>query len=167
MLDPGEGRPSRMHTWIWFYCPFSGRLGDDRYLLLQLYIVSCTMVPPSPHTYAITTCMCYGEKVCHGIHYISLCCVHVCHTHVTYLHLLCYYSKTSDSGPSKIGTWYSEPLYKGHFSRSQIVGFPITFWTFEKRTNALQRAQTAEFILSPMCPLSDVLLYSTFSKIIN
>ncbi len=35
------------------------------------------------------------------------------------------YSKTSDSGPSKIGTQYNRPLNKGRFSRSQIIGLPI------------------------------------------
>ena len=35
------------------------------------------------------------------------------------------YSKTSDSGPSKIGTVYNRPLYKGHCSRSQIFTVPI------------------------------------------
>ena len=29
------------------------------------------------------------------------------------------YSGTSDSGPSKIGTLYNKPLFKGHCSRSQ------------------------------------------------
>ncbi len=32
------------------------------------------------------------------------------------------YSKTSDSGPSEIGTQYNKPLNKGRFSRSQIIG---------------------------------------------
>ena len=31
----------------------------------------------------------------------------------------CYYSETSDSGPSEIGTLYNRPLYKGHCLRSQ------------------------------------------------
>ena len=35
------------------------------------------------------------------------------------------YSKTSDSGPSEIGTVYNRPLYKGHCLRSQIFTLPI------------------------------------------
>ncbi len=41
------------------------------------------------------------------------------------------YSKTSDSGPSKIGTQYNKPLNKGHFSRSRIIGLPIVLIHFE------------------------------------
>ena len=42
------------------------------------------------------------------------------------LQLQCYYySKTSDSGPSDIGTVYNRPLYKGHCLWSQIFTLPI------------------------------------------
>ena len=37
------------------------------------------------------------------------------------------YSQTSDSGPSEIGTQYNKPLYKGRFSRSQIIMVLIHF----------------------------------------
>ena len=35
------------------------------------------------------------------------------------------YSKTSNSGPSEIGTVYNRPLYKGHCLKSQIFTLPI------------------------------------------
>ena len=41
------------------------------------------------------------------------------------------YSKTSDSGPSEIGTQYNKPLYKGRFSRSQIIGLSMVLIHFE------------------------------------
>ena len=41
------------------------------------------------------------------------------------------YSQTSDSGPSEIGTQYNKALYKGHFSRSQIIGLPMVLIHFE------------------------------------
>ena len=44
---------------------------------------------------------------------------------------LLVYSQTSDSGPSEIGTQYNKPLYKGHFSRSQIIGLPMVLIHFE------------------------------------
>ena len=65
------------------------------------------------------------------------------------------YSGTSDSGPSKIGTQYNRPLYKGHRSRSQIVGFPMVLIHYDppKEDNLSTKDTIAEFILSPKCPL--------------
>ena len=53
------------------------------------------------------------------------------------------YSPTSDSGPSEIGTQYNKPLYKGRFSRSQIIGLPMVLIHFEppRRGQPLYKGQ--------------------------
>ncbi len=53
------------------------------------------------------------------------------------------YSKTSDSGPSELGTQYNKPLNKGRFSRSQIIGLPIVLIHFEppRRGQPLYKGQ--------------------------
>ena len=68
---------------------------------------------------------------------LLLCVVivnHLCGYHACLLPWLLYfpfvvnafmYSQTSDSGPSEIGTQYNKPLYKGRFSRPQIIGLPF------------------------------------------
>ena len=62
------------------------------------------------------------------------------------------YSQTSDSEPSEIGTQYNKPLYKGRFSRSQIIGLPMVLIHFEppRRGQPLYKGQK---ILFPKCPL--------------
>ena len=56
------------------------------------------------------------------------------------------YRRTSDSGPSEIGTqYYNRSLYKGGF---QIIGFPLVPLISLQRT-----IKTPEVILSPMCSL--------------
>jgi len=44
---------------------------------------------------------------------------------VAYMYIIHIYNRTSDSGPSEIGTLYNRPLYKRHFSRSQITDFSV------------------------------------------
>ena len=65
------------------------------------------------------------------------------------------YSQTSDSGPSEIGTQYNKPLYKGRFSRSQIIGLPMVLihLNLRKEDNLSTKDKTLEFILFPKCPL--------------
>ena len=62
------------------------------------------------------------------------------------------YSETSDNGPSEIGTQYNRPLYKGHVPK---IVLPIALLHFEppKEDNLSTKDKTAEFILSPTCPL--------------
>jgi len=48
---------------------------------------------------------------------------------------------------------YNRPLYKGQFSRSQIIRFPIVLIHFEEEDNLSTKDTTAESILSPKCLL--------------
>ena len=74
-------------------------------------------------------------------------------------YMMARYSQTSDSGPSEIGTQlYNKPLYKGRFSRSQIIGLPMVLIHFEppRRGQPLRstKDKRLEFIiLFPKCPL--------------
>ncbi len=65
----------------------------------------------------------------------------------------CYniYSKTSDSGPSEIGTLYNKPLNKGRFSRSQIIGLLIILIHFEppRRGQPLYKGQNTSIYIGP------------------
>ena len=70
-----------------------------------------------------------------------------------------YYSKTSDSGPSDIGTVYNRPLNKVHCLRSQIFTLPIAFTTSEKRTNSLQRTKQVNLYYPQRVPCTEVPLY--------
>ncbi len=60
-------------------------------------------------------------------------------------------SKTSDSGPSEIGTQYNKPLNKGRFSRSQIIGLPIVLIHFEppRRGQPLYKGQNTLIYIGP------------------
>ena len=66
-----------------------------------------------------------------------------------------YYSETSDSGSSEIGTQYDRPLYKGHRSSLPKIVLTIALIHFEppKEDNVSTKDKTSEFILSPTCPL--------------
>ena len=61
------------------------------------------------------------------------------------------YSQTSNSGPSEIGTQYNKPLYKGHFSRSQIIGLPMVLIHFEppRRGQLLYKGQKTLIYIIP------------------
>ena len=61
--------------------------------------------------------------------------------------MLLVYRETSDSGLSDIGTQHNTPLYKGRFSRFQIIGFSIIVIP-PKRSQLVYRDKTPEFILS-------------------
>ncbi len=71
----------------------------------------------------------------------------------TMLYSMCkyIYSKTSDSGPSEIGTQYIKPLNKGRFSRSQIIGLPIVVIHFEppRRGQPLYKGQNTLIYIGP------------------
>ena len=62
------------------------------------------------------------------------------------------YSQTSDSGPSEIGTQYNKPLYKGRFSRSQIIGLPMVLIHFEppRRGQPLYKGQKTWIYIVPL-----------------
>ena len=64
-----------------------------------------------------------------------------------------YYSKTSDSGPSEIGTVYIKPLYKVHCLRSQIFTQFQYIYNLWEEGNLSTKDKTSEFILSQTCPL--------------
>ena len=67
------------------------------------------------------------------------------------------YSNPSDSGPSEIGTLYNKPLYKRHCLRSQklhtLLIIVLVHLEPLKEDNLSIKDKTAEFILSPTCPL--------------
>jgi len=68
----------------------------------------------------------------------------VVYTLVWWSYIQCLYIKISDSGPSEIGTCY---LYKGHFSRSQIISLLIVLLHFEplRRGQPLYKGHQAIF----------------------
>ncbi len=77
------------------------------------------------------------------------------------------YSKTSDSGPSEIGTQYNKPLNKGLFSRSQIIGLSIVLIHFEppRRGQPLYKGQNTLIYIGPK--VSFVRRFGCISHLIN
>ena len=72
------------------------------------------------------------------------------------------YSETSNSGPSKKGTQYIRPLYKGHCLRSQKNYLPYSFNTLttsKKRTTSLQRTKLVNLHCPQCAPCLEVPLY--------
>ena len=73
---------------------------------------------------------------------------------------------TSDSGPSEIETQYNKPLYKGRFSRSQIIGLPMVLIS-PRRGQPLYKGSTKDLNLycsqSVLC--SEVRLYFNTSLV--
>ena len=73
------------------------------------------------------------------------------------------YSKTSDSGPSEIGTVYNRPLYEGHWLRSQIFTLSIVSIHLQspRRGQPLYKGQKQVNLYCPQCvPCSEVPLYT-------
>ena len=75
------------------------------------------------------------------------------------------YSETSDSGPSKIGTVYNIPLYKGHCLRSQMFTLPILSIHLQppRRGQPLQRTKHVNLYCPQRVPCSEVPLYIVYS----
>ena len=64
------------------------------------------------------------------------------------------YSGTSDSGPSEIGTQYNRPLYKGQGPKNLLPYILLIHFEPPTRGQPLYtKDTTAEFKLSPTCPL--------------
>ncbi len=83
-----------------------------------------------------------------GVYYKGVTQTYTVHVHVC---VYCIYSKTSDSGPSEIGTQYNKPLNKGRFSMPQIIGLPIVLMHFEppRRGQPLYKGQNTLIYIGP------------------
>ena len=94
-----------------------------------------------------------GTQACMMWHYITP-------TVLLQFHHIWYTVKllTKDP-PRQAHNNYNRPLYKGHFSRSQIrIWFPYSFNAFRKRATFLQRPQQLELYCHQCILCSEVLL---------